>query len=586
MKKIYFNTQLSSKLTLSILENDKQLTNFFFSNKWLDITAFSKICTRYGFPKKQLSIVIEDFYIDPIYRDIYYNYWARFHYDWPRSCRRIFLFQNCHYEDDFFNERTSIQDDFLGTIVVRPAYSSSTDVIETDHTFGLTLLDPYKMITTDSEGHDYNPFVYLETTEYRFHLLGHILKIRAFPFLSQDGVAIKCAETAICTLCNFEAHFSSLYSTILPSDIQNKLKEILPERVLPSHGLYCSDISYLLREFGFSTMIYADTDNKELAKENDQDFRIGVIMETSLDNNDLTSQSENFWDTEHVTDLKKWLHYYVDSAIPILIITAPNKMVNRHATLVVGHSIHRKKIKDCRVYKLGEFDCIDTADLYEEYIIQDDNQVPYVLEKYNRFTQNGNYKLEAFIVPLEKHVFLEAASAISIFDAFISHQHEIFMEAICGIINTCKDLMISTECEETKNEYLQIIQSMEIDRENPITIRYHLANSAEYKRYRISTGDTIKDKKFYADIMMPKSVWIAEISSFKCYEMELAFAELVLDATAANQSKVNSIILFRVAQLGVYRQPDETYNVFRKKLENNSGCTDLSAFFPLYGNFL
>ena len=122
--------------------------------------------------------------------------------------------------------------DFLGTIVVRPAYSS-----ETDHTFGRTLLNPYKMIIRE-EGREIHPFLYLETTEYTFHLLGNTYKTQAFPFSSQDGVAMKCAETSIYELCDFASASSALFAKVLPSDIHDKLKARLPERILPSHGLY------------------------------------------------------------------------------------------------------------------------------------------------------------------------------------------------------------------------------------------------------------------------------------------------------------------------------------------------------------
>lgn len=85
---------------------------------------------------------------------------------------------------------------------------------------------------------------------------------------------------------------------------------------------------------------------------------------------------------------------------------------------------------------------------------------------------------------------------------------------------------------------------------------------------------------------MPKSVWIAEISTYKFYEMGYAFAEVVLDATVSNLSKVNSVILLRTAHLGVYRLPSEAYNDFKAKIEKNKQYMDLSPVFAMFSNFI
>lgn len=575
---------LSCNISLEVLDSTS-FDTFFLDNSWLDKQNFQEICLRYGFPEKSLTVVVEDYYIDAAYRDIYYNYWARFHFDWPRYCNRIFLFQNSHTEEEFFDQRYSgeLNRDFLGTIVVRPAYSS-----ETDHTFGRTLLNPYKMIIRE-EGREIHPFLYLETTEYTFHLLGNTYKTQAFPFSSQDGVAMKCAETSIYELCDFASASSALFAKVLPSDIHDKLKARLPERILPSHGLYCNDISYLLREFGFSPMIYAGIDDPERAgseqgRTESRDIRIGLISD-DIEAEKEDSFSESSWDDKHVTDFRYWLHYYVESAIPVLAITAPNQEVNKHASLVIGHGVTRKSIDDCKVYRLGRLPCIDTAELYEDYVVQDDNQIPYTSERMDRFTQLKSYKLAAYIVPLEKHVFLEASSAISIFDTVITKESEMINEAIGYIVTEYKKCADQEDDEETRSQYMDLVHAMSVSEKNPITIRYYLVNSGEYKQHRISNGTVKDDKKFYADVPMPKSVWLAEISTYKFYEMGYAFAEVVLDATASNLSKVNSLILLRTAHFGVYRLPNETYNKFREKIEDNRSYTNLSPVFAMYSNF-
>lgn len=581
---------LTENLTLVLLTGDNK-EQFFNENRWLNKELFEQIFALYEFPEKYITMVIEHYYIDAAYRDVYYNYWARFHFDWPRCCKRIFLFQNKHYENEFFDvdgntdNYKKLEQDFLGTIVVRPAYVHN----ETEHTFGRTLLNPYKMVKKrENDGKKIHPFLYLVTTQYKVHLLEHTYTVFAFPFSSQDGVAMKCAETAIYSLCDYESTNSSLYAKILPSNIQEKLKSRVSERILPSRGLYCNDISFLLREFGFSPMIYAGIDDTEKAENgysfmSDHDIRIGQIGE-----GDLAQDVEKdilAWDNIHETNYKDWFHYYVDSAIPILTITSPRQDVKKHATLVIGHGEQRKSLEKCTLFKLGDFPCIDTSELYEDYIVSDDNQIPYVEEKMDRFTLLKNYKLEAFIVPLERHVFLEASSAVKICDSFIEYQKRRLKEGIAALIAECRR-MINREADVSKQEELHmLIEALKVSKYNPITIRYYLANSADYKQFRIRNGENKLDKKFYANILMPKLVWVAEISTYTCYEMGNALAELVLDATAASKSKVDGIILLRMLGNGVYRLPNESYDDFEKKLNDERETIDLTGLFAMYSNF-
>ena len=560
--------------------NSDNWNRFCDENKWIDKGNLERVCRRYGFPdKNELTVVIENYYIDVAFRDVYYHYWSKAHFDWPRHCKRLFLFKNRHLEEEFYysQKHKDLKEDFLGTIVVRPAYSS-----ETDHTFGRTLLTPYKM--SGDTGKE-KPFLYLETSTYTFHLLGDTYSIDAFPFCSQDGVVMKCAETAIYEMCEFAAARDVMHSRILPSDIQRKLEARSPERILPSHGLYCNDISYLLMEFGFSPMIYAESINGD--KVTDvfpyRKARIGSVSGSASEVGRESYGSK--WDSEHITDLKKWFHYYVESGIPLLTITAPNQETIKHAALVIGHGKKRKSVNDCRIYRLGGLPCMDTAELYEDYIVQDDNQVPYVEEKMDRFTSKNNYKLDAFIVPLERHVFLEAASAVDICDVFIEQENLLIRQALKFIRDAYVQRQKTVSDYQMKADYDEFISGGNVDDDNPVTVRYFLTNSAEYKRYRIYKAETMEDKRFYAEIPMPKSVWIAEISSYKWYEEGYAFSEIVLDATASNRTQADSIILLRAAHFGVYRLPDETYEDFRKKMLENKCCSNLSAVFDIYSNY-
>lgn len=578
--------KISNNISLIVLDAENMQV-FLSENQWLDKVSFEKICKRYEFPSRNITIVVEHYYIDPVYRDAYYNFWSKAHFNWPRYCKRLFLFHDAHDCGEFLNNDCydQLNSDFLGTIVVRPSYSDATD-----HTFGRTLLNPYKMVLVTKDGEVTHPYKYLETAKYKFHLLGNIYTTRAFPFLSQDGVVMKCAETSVCVLCDYFSTLLARYGEVLPSHIQAKLKERLPERILPSHGLYCNDISFLLGKFGFSPMIYADMEDTERAEygkleTKSFDTKIGSAGGENCSGDDYTI--EQTWDNQHITGFKEWFHYYVESAIPILTITAPSQEVNKHAALVIGHGQAQKSVDDCTIYRLGSLPCIDTAELYESYIVQDDNQIPYAEERMDRFTQQGNYKLSAFVVPLDRHVFLEASSAINICDTFIAQEQKMISDAIDNIILKCREKVRKTRDrgDEAYEQYEYMTESMSVSEDNPVTIRYYLANSAEFKRYRIKNAEVLKDKVFYADVPMPKTVWVAEISTYKLYKQGYAFAEIVIDATASNRSRVKGIILLKVANLGVYRSLEETYNDFKSKLEKKDQYTDLVPIFSLFSNF-
>lgn len=556
--------------------DENNINDFYQQNSWIDRKSFTRICHLYEFPEKTITVVIQNYYIDAAYRDVYYHYWAKFHFNWPRHCKRLAIFQNSHSSDEFWDNKKEsereLQKDFLGTVVIRPSYTHN----ETGHTYGRTLLNPYKMVTKEPNTNEkIHPFRYMITAQYRMHLLGKTFTTHAFVFCSQDGVAMKCAETAIYCLGDFESASSPLYARVLPSDIQEKLSHRISERILPSHGLYCNDISYILKEFGYSPMIYAGAEDYQRTLEDS--------FESSIDaeKNEVISH----WDNIHETNFKNWFHYYVESAIPILAVTAVRPDAKKHATLVIGHGLKQKKITECKQFKLGDYPCIDTSQLYNTYIINDDNQIPYVEEAMDHFTIDKNYKLEAYIVPLEKHVFLEAAAAVTICDTFIENQKDRLKKAIEVFKNLCYSKLSEVSDKEKMEDLKYLIESISVSSENPLTVRYYLANSAEYKQFRIKNGIDIDEQIFYADVLMPKSVWVAEISTFRCYQEGYVIGEVVLDATASSRSKVDSVILLRISGNGVYKLPQETYTDLEKKLAEKEENIMLPSMFIMYSNF-
>ena len=670
----------NNQILLAKLRSDEDLENFIKATKrWLYPEKFERICRRYEFPRKPLSVVIDDYYIDSAYRDIYYHYLSKLHFQLPRHCTRLFLFQRECAPEDFLDEtaQENLQADFLGTIVIRPAYSSD----KLAHTFGVTLLDPLKMafleddklLPRHADGNIRYP-QYLLRRQYSAHLLGATYTVMAFPFSGQDGVVLTCAENAIETLCDYAGRSSSLCSKILPSDIQKHLKLRFPQRIVPSHGLDTEDISYLLRKLSFSPVIYrrgfdtgiiseldfpSDSRTENGGKEavddlkkrmeaaaKDQNFELaaklrdriqsleqnirkeatrkkpGTCTQKNLDamkeelaeavrekeferaaelRNQIlrmerfiqmeAEQSEiPFW---HETDYRKRFHYYVESGLPILMISAPDAITraledaNKHATLVIGHGSRQKPLEECKnaLRSVNGLSVIDTAELYEDYIIQDDNQIPYVEERFDKFTSAKSYKSDSYIVPLPRHVFLEADNAVGICDIIISKLCELLNDALEKIQQLAHNIFdaADTNDEQELKAAQKLLKSAKTSEKNPIVVRYFLAGSASYKQSRIR-NNAPEDMPFYASVPMPKSVWLAEISTYKLYQDGYAFAEIALDATASKLSKLNSVLLLRFGNQGGFRMPDESYDELLDRI-NGDEYAKLSAFYPMLSNF-
>lgn len=101
--------EVCKNISLIVL-TESNSEEFFRDNSWLDKHRFLEICKLYAYPKEPMTIVIEDYYVDAAYRDIYYTYLSKIHFDCRRQCRRIFLFRGSHTKEEVFSD---LSEDFL-----------------------------------------------------------------------------------------------------------------------------------------------------------------------------------------------------------------------------------------------------------------------------------------------------------------------------------------------------------------------------------------------------------------------------------------------------------------------------------------
>ncbi|MDE6053500.1 MAG: hypothetical protein K2G55_07030, partial [Lachnospiraceae bacterium] len=132
-----------------------------------------------------LTIVIEDKYVDRIYRDSFYMHFSCKHGDYSRFCKRLFLFWGDVFEDtekQMFSEldANDLQKRFIGTVVIRPLIEGKV---------GRSLINPYFILGKAD--------TYLRYAKYSATIYGIRLRISAFPFSMTDGETTNCAELTI-----------------------------------------------------------------------------------------------------------------------------------------------------------------------------------------------------------------------------------------------------------------------------------------------------------------------------------------------------------------------------------------------------
>lgn len=183
------------------------------------------------------TVVVEDKYVERVYRDSYYMYFSSKHAQYDRFCKRLFLFQGNILEGialggyAFPDMNTELlQERFIGTVVIRPLQEGK---------IGRSLINPY--FITDTEN------TYLRYAEYSASIFGKQLRINAFPYSMQDGETTTCAEITILNLLDYYSQKYSEYKYILPSEItdivvKNVINYTAHSIVAIGHGKIRKDI--------------------------------------------------------------------------------------------------------------------------------------------------------------------------------------------------------------------------------------------------------------------------------------------------------------------------------------------------------
>lgn len=344
---------------------------------------------------------------------------------------------------------------------------------------------------------------YIRTTNFNCIIYGHEFCINAFPFSSQDSETMTCAETSVWSILEYYGTRYPEYKTVLPSNMIKKLEDTSYERNLPSRGLTYQSVTSLLKTFGFSPRLYA---KQAYIVNNNKDI------------------------------FRRIMHYYIESGIPVALgIERKNNIDSseeKHSIVAIGHA--KERISP-QVEMIGVFPVINSADFYNKYVIMDDNSIPYTVEQYDKFSIYNNGEAVCFSVPLYKRIFLEAKDA-----------EDIFYELL-------------------KTSGLQkIIQdTIPIDLNTNLVLRIFLTSSRKYKKIRATGSTSYEATAFYQQLIYPKFLWDAEITTLEKYNDEEIYGEIVLDATSDRNNPENSIICMRFLDLFSYRLPNEPIHILK-----------------------
>ena len=468
------------------------------------------------------KIVIERNYVDKVYRDSYYTYYASKRTSYGRDAIKLSFFSDVadQIRIDTFKKTdkvTFLEESYRGFIVLRPT---------PPYIVGRSAIAPNLLKSNSFK----TCLAYMPSTA-----VGLKVCAQAFPFSSQDTETISCAETMIWALMEYYGNKYAEYSPVLPSQILNILKQNIVERQLPYSGLSVDSMSYLLKECGFGPKLYS---RKEFA-----------------------------------SDFNMLLSCYVESGIPVIIAldnaeAVKNKKIERligHAVLCIGHEdITEDTVRTITsedfplkngkgVLKIKDWDTIS-----KKFIFIDDNFPVYQADSLDMPTKRyldipeSEYtdaeakkkadkewaacKISHFIVPLYKKIYLEAYVA----KKFV------------------KELLSS--------EYFEYADNREIH------IRTFLCSARSYRKYVMLSDMPDKLKSLIMEKSFPKFVWITEVTSHWT-----AFGRtngvVILDATEANTLDYRPLI-FAICNGFIVQYDKNTKSIASCQI---TGC-DFSVF--------
>ena len=482
-----------------------------------------------------ITVVREVLHVDSSFRDAFYSYFSHQHFGVKRFSTRLTFFKGKIDQTAWDNgDKHAI----LASCVIDPLRRGA---------IGKTYIDPKAWI------HDKGTFV--RTSKFKVNVFGSPFFIRAFPYRTQDGESVRCAEVTILNLLHYYSNEYPDYANLEASAIRSLAARYSYERNIPSRGMSYLTLSRVFSDLGFKPRLYGASSWKAGA---------GANMDSEQ------------W-------LKRLMHYYVDSGIPVAINPSPGDEMPGHSLVCVGYSAEnneglaevaysrRSVFKHCVSSSAGEpsdrievanvsISLMDAADYYDKYVVIDDNQSPYAVRSSKHLSLYSYMHNEFLVAPLHRSMVLDAVDARERFISILSDPKH-------GIINMGKEFLEANGGAESNPS----------DPRRRIVMRMFMASSKSFKRARVSMyGELAKSKRgaearraLYQTIALPHFVWVCELyfESRFLKRGDSAFAEVLLDATSARPDSTGGIILSNYPNRLAARTPESTTDDYELFLE-------------------
>jgi hypothetical protein len=321
--------------------------------------------------------------------------------------------------------------------------------------------------------------------------VNHIrFRVKCFPHSSQDNQTITCAETTIWSLYEYLGNRYPEFKPIYPSTIHQILQRYSYKRLMPSEGLTAEQVTFVVRELGLGAMIY----------------------------------SRN----KYPIDFDTLISIYVESGIPLIAVLSDEHKTIGHAVNIIGRQqIDCKSVISQNPEKItcesdSYINVIDFNKMPLEYIFIDDNHCPYQQAslanpcKYYSEAKWHNCIITNIIVPLYPKIYLEATRARHNFLKYL-------VNSKIGIKDT-----------------------------ESIIIKLFLASSRSYKEHlALNKSVNPNIKALFLNRVMPKFIWVGEVSKSTSYERGICDGIILQDATEPLKS-TNDTLFDKVSLIAGY----------------------------------
>lgn len=512
-----------------------------------------------------IVVVMESWHVDSTFRDAYYSQYSRRHFDTPRFSIRLSFFD--YYlskkegDDDrpFEEVYTSIswvtagvqdlQKNYLGSCVINPFV---------DRFIGRTFLRPDRTMVWPQFGQDGAPEAVREASirlsKHQVTIAGKRLVVEAFPFHQQDGELMSCAEVTLLNLMKYYANRYNAYADVEPLDILGAERRNAHTRVIPTNGLDYNHVSSILYDYGLHPCLYD----------------IGALRKADRSEGDAQRH------------LKRLMCTYIESGIPVAVNAAPPKdSYSGHSLICIGRGTPDSSLEDLaleeavyvneittetneatgnRTIQRVPCSCaiVDSADLYQDYVVIDDNQIPYSVRPFPSLSVYPTMRIARFIAPLHRGMTMEADNAW--------HQFETLLcDPSVGLIQWAGAYLASVVVNDKDRSLLTSDGSIEV------VSRVFLASSKTFKAERVHRIHDAVQASVYACLPMPHFVWVCELylrdeffgrsqakADDSSVEGSYAFAEIVMDATISQPTgELAGVILYNFPSIIATRRPDE-----------------------------